>query len=262
MKDYFGETNLQEIAEQVASISGRKQKVMECLLTHKFRTKKGAEYAHHGIARRFSTLAFCIAKLNDVLPPEETKVPSKDRLETATICIQASVFNVFGILENLAHLWVNENEITSKSGKKLSLLKIGFGPKYSEIWKSLPNELKDNFVKSSEWMEVLTSFRHSLAHRIPLYIPPWILDPKNQQIFQNLDAQAVSALKEHRFDEYESLRKQQEELKFFRPWIIHSNDDGAKPIVFHSQMIADFATVEQCTQLIVAALKDRNVNAL
>ena len=44
------------------------------------------------------------------------------------------------------------------------------------------------------WFGQLENFRHALAHRIPLYIPPYIIDPKNEQAYRELEAGMNAAL--------------------------------------------------------------------
>ena len=41
---------------------------------------------------------------------------------------------------------------------------------------------------------------------------------------------------------------------FFRPFMKHSFTDPAPPVMFHAQILADFATVEEISRRILGAL--------
>jgi hypothetical protein len=53
------------------------------------------------------------------------------------------------------------------------------------------------------------------------------------------------AIKKHDFAGYDRLSVEQMKLGRFRPWVQHSFEENAAPIVFHAQMLADFNTVEE-----------------
>lgn len=61
--------------------------------------------------------------------------------------------------------------------------------------------------------------------------------------FDELDGEINRAILRMDCDEAAALRRQRDNLKFFRPFITHSWE-RARLIPFHVQMIADFKTVE------------------
>jgi hypothetical protein len=50
------------------------------------------------------------------------------------------------------------------------------------------------------------------------------------------------------------LFTEQMKLGRFRPWVQHSFEEGAKPVVFHPQMLADFTTVDELGHTTLAEL--------
>lgn len=58
----------------------------------------------------------------------------------------------------------------------------------------------------------------------------------------------TEAAKKHDFREYDRLSTEQLRLGHFRPWVQHSFEEKAKPVVFHAQMLADFNTVDELAQ--------------
>ena len=69
----------------------------------------------------------------------------------------------------------------------------------------------------------LISFRDSLAHRIPLYIPPYVIDEAAAEQHKVLDGAAVAAALAGDQAEYDRLRDEQRALGRFRPWMTHSS---------------------------------------
>lgn len=53
------------------------------------------------------------------------------------------------------------------------------------------------------------------------------------------------ALKNADIGRYEQLRSEQEKLRRFRPWMTHSWNEKSRTVVFHSQLLADYATVDE-----------------
>jgi hypothetical protein len=54
--------------------------------------------------------------------------------------------------------------------------------------------------------------------------------------------------------EHARLKLEQEALTRFRPWMKHSFADPSPPIVFHPQVLADFATIEEMCRRILSEL--------
>jgi hypothetical protein len=105
------------------------------------------------------------------------------------------------------------------------------------------------------WLSNLESFRHSLGHRIPLYIPPFIVSPADVPLYEDLETRMNEALfRRGDVAEYTRLKLEQEALTRFRPWMKHSFEDPSPPVVFHPQVLADFATIEEMCRRISSEL--------
>ncbi len=57
---------------------------------------------------------------------------------------------------------------------------------YTIIKAALSQSFNDYLGSLKNWFENLENFRHALAHRIPLYIPPFILTADDEKIFRPL----------------------------------------------------------------------------
>jgi len=99
--------------------------------------------------------------------------------------------------------------------------------------------------KDDEWFDVLDDYRHTLAHRIPLYIPPFVVMMDDEAAYTALGERKLKALVSGDVPEHERLATEQKALETFRPWMQHSFHEEARPLVIHPQLLANFNTIEE-----------------
>jgi hypothetical protein len=250
---YYTDEGLQKIEEGYANLSQRYMAVQERCIEYKFSNERAQEFAVHGFARRLNTLARCLQNVFDVIPPELEGVPTVDDAKDAAIQVQAFVINVFGALDNLAWMWVLERDLKKSNGLEIPPEWIGLRPPDTFVRKSFSPDFQAYLESIADWFEYQEGYRHALAHQIPLYIPPFAVDPKNASHFNELEAAITRAIVTRDFDGADALRKERDSLKFFRPFIVHSWG-RATPMPFHMQMIADFATIEAVSLKVLGEL--------
>ncbi|WP_096703857.1 hypothetical protein [Magnetospirillum sp. 15-1] len=218
--------------------------LMQRYIQRDYTTDLAREHAQHGFARRLGCLVHAIDMVYTALPPEQDDIPGRDKTLDATIAIQSFVSNVFGCLDNLAWIYVSEKNVRNRDGTSLVLSQITLGSE--PVRASFTDEFRAYLDRRKRWFTAMKKFRDSLAHRIPLYIPPFTILPENQGRYNALEQEANEAQKRRDFDEYDRLRAEQREIGKFRPWIAHSlYEKEARPIVFHPQLIADYNTVDE-----------------
>ena len=151
------------------------------------------------------------------------------------------MFNLFGALDNLAWIWVEEKGIKNEDGNQLREERVGLGKKHKQIRRTFSPEFRQYLNDNHEWFKHLADFRHALAHRIPLYIPRYaIVDAKEYEILQKKkDALTADP------DEYDRLTAEQMKRVQFLPVMKHSFSEKSKSVVFHPQVLSDFAMVEE-----------------
>jgi len=203
------------------------------------------EFALHGFCRRWRLLRRAVENVFRLLPLDHDEIPSDETRIDATINIQAIVFNVFGSLDNLAWIVVHERPITDKTGALIHRSKVGLGPKCKEVRQALSPDMKDYLESISRWFDGLEDFRHALAHRIPLYVPPYTVDPSRAQDYENLSIQMDIAMREMDLETHKRLAAEQLNLAKFQPLYTHSLSEGAHQMVLHAQVLADFNTVNE-----------------
>jgi hypothetical protein len=239
---YFSKEATEDLTKERAELQPALRKLKVAYAGRTYTNEQAREYAQHGLCRRLSTMVQMVDTVFEVLPPDLDEIPGLVTVMAATACIQNFVMNAFGCLENLAWIWVLEKNVRGKGGLELGRHEIGLGKLY--VRNSFSTECKTFLDDNKEWLGNLISFRDGLAHRIPLYIPPFVIEAATAEQYKTLDAAAIAAALASDQAEYGRLRGEQKALGRFRPWMTHSVLDGAPTILFHKQMLHDYVTVD------------------
>jgi hypothetical protein len=247
---------LEDIEEKYAFWQKREDDLTTAFFLHEYHTATAAIMAKHGLVRRFRTLRHCMDRTFQHVAPDETE-PSREALSDASAYLQTFIVNVYGALDNLARIWIDESGLQS-NGKSVPKGRIGLGPAFATVRGSLSKETQEYLAKADDWFKYLENYRHALAHRIPLYIPPRQLDDEAGSKWQALENELANAIRDHQLDLYDQLLAEQQKLGIFEPVMMHSfgdkPDDGT-PVRFHGQMICDLATVVEIAELILNEVK-------
>ena len=214
-------------------------------LERKFVNSKAREFAQHGLCRRLRLMLRCIEKVFEILPPDTQEVPEEDIIHDVTVHLQAFLFNTYGCLDNLAHIWVWEMNVKGKDGQFIRRERIGFGDQNREVLASLPETFTNCLSEIRDWRKDLENFRHALAHRIPLYIPPGYLIGEKAEEYHQLQRQINEAASKPDFETVDQLEEEQSALLSFHPIATHSFEEDPKIMFFHPQMLNDFHIVQE-----------------
>lgn len=241
---FFSVQQVDQLNEEYQSIEGLYQQSLHSSLffQQQLRNKDSHEFLVHGFLRRLEVLKRCIDNIFILCPLETSVLLEKDVLLDVAINLQTFVLNVFGCFDNLAWVFVKEKGIKINRGR------VGFLKDVLDdsIMSELSDELK-NYLESErhdKWRKYLKDFRDALAHRIPLYVPPQGLPPDSQRKYKEIEDEKNRALLAQDFKKYYELDSKQGALGVPLFVMKHSfSEDGSRPMVFHSQVIADFKTV-------------------
>lgn len=242
---YFKADHIKELLSGLDSSSKKAEEIFEAFTSFSYRCSKSREFAYHGLLRRIQSLQRCIQNVFSILPPDTSAIPSSDLRHDVEVNIHAFVIHVFGCLDNLAWIWVLERSVTKEDGAPLPAQWVGLRKKNEAVRRSFTIEFQNYLASLDDWMEYLESYRHSLAHRVPLYIPPFVVQYRNIDYYRNLELQIEEASRNLDHKRSNELQELQNSLKSFRPVMQHSFEEEAKPVVFHAQMLADFNTVHE-----------------
>jgi len=233
--------------------SSRCNDLTSIVIIRTYLSDRAKEFGTHGLSRRLKMLEHCMGRIFEDVPADEPS-PTPAALMDATAFIQTFVINVYGAIDNLAHIWCAEREVRDKQGRPLAPMRIGLTPKNEFVRLSLPADLQAHLAEHDAWFAYLEDYRHALAHRVPLYIPPRQLGPTDQDEYASLEAQRSEAAARRDWHLFDELGALQDRLGSFEPYIMHSYGEAARPIRFHGQLICDLATVVEIGEHIFRAL--------
>jgi hypothetical protein len=210
------------------------------VLSPKLKEEKAKEYLHQGVSRRWEVIERCIENIFSIFPAERNNLLSHEELIEIEINLHAFFVNIFGLLDNLAWVFIHEQKLTGAIDK----IKVGLFKK--ETKKYLPLKFC-NYLDSPQiklWhKQYLINYRDALSHRIPLYVPPQILNPEQKNQMMQMDQEIISCYKTRDFTNIEKLRKQQLNIGTVCPFFVHDSSES-KGVFLHAQLIADFNTIE------------------
>ena len=241
----FSQEVLQQLEEEYLTVSGKHARLLEAYLKRSYNNAREREHAQQGFLRRLKTLVRCIDKIFEILPPDRIELPTGEELSDATINIQAFVINVFGSIDNLAWIWVLEKSIERNDGSPIPDSWVGLRKKNTLVRDSFSPEFQEYLNGLDEWFDHLENFRHAVAHRIPLYVPPYVITKNKEAAYRDFEDRKTDALNRGALEDYNRLSAEQDALGVFRPVVTHSFEEGAKSFVLHPQLLADFNTVEE-----------------
>jgi hypothetical protein len=215
------------------------------------KSERAREFMQNGVNRRLWLLYRCVERIFDLFPPDRIeRLEQNDRLDVE-ICLHAFLINTYGIIENIALALAYENNLVENKSKhklKINLFRRDFR---SLLNPQLRSYLSKNTV--TQWYnEYAKNYRDALAHRIPPYVPPAVLDAGQRGKFENLDQEISRLHQVGDFDRILILRNEQERIGKSNPLFVHSFSEEALPIYLHPQLIADFATIEQLLKTAIA----------
>jgi hypothetical protein len=250
---YFSNEALDELRRGHRQVAWKCQCLVWSYLSRNYRDSRAKEYAVHGFSRRLKTLARCIDNVFIILPPDRADLPSCNELFDAMINIQAFVFNSFGSIDNLAWIWVLEKGIT-KNGLPIPNREVGLGKRYKLVRASFSTEFQEYLKGLDDWFDHLAEWRHALAHRIPLYIPPCAIPKDKEALYRQLEDCKIEPWKCGDFAECTRLKAEQEALGTFLPEMRHSFEEQSGAVSFHPQLLTDFLTIEGLAQKMLEEL--------
>jgi hypothetical protein len=219
------------------------KRLMFGYLSLRLTNEAAQEYARHGFVRRLGTLKRCIENVYSTYPPERFDKPSRDECLDLGINLQSFLFNVFGCIDNLARVWVNEKQIKDDRGRPLRDQQIGLRSGCAVVRETFSEDFLSYLTSRVDWLGYLENYRQASAHRIPLYIAPYTLDPAKLDEHNELERQKTEAHAKGDHHLWSQLNNEQEDLGRFTPYMMHSFSEGGTPVAFHFQVLADWNTV-------------------
>lgn len=212
---------------------------------------RSKEYLNHGVCRRLYIISRCIENIFSIFPPDRKELLTKDERNDVEINLHAFVIHVYGLQDNLAWLYVYEKRLESKikGGRRGVGL---FNPKTQlHLPKEVHTYLTEERIKS--WHDrYAKNYRDALAHRIPLYIPPFTIAPADRAKYEELERQTWEHLKRGELEKHKAAQAEQTRLCHISDLFLHSfaDDDRSPPMRLHPQVISDAMTIIEITKVV------------
>ncbi len=255
----YSDESLQELATNYGKVTDGLRKLFERFLTEvspKLTTPRAKEYLDHGVCRRLRVLERSIERIYEIFPPNRKEKLTRDELSDVQIYLHAFVINLFGMLDNLAWVYVLEYGLEAEVGGHKG---VGLYAKGSQ--NILPPDLKEYLNREStrNWYEAyVKNYRDALAHRIPLYVPPLVVTDAEATKWKELDSRIWESIQNQEFEELEDLKREKDSLGIVCDMFSHSfSETESKTLYIHAQLLADGATVIELCEIYLSNIWKR-----
>jgi len=241
MKIYKQE-DIQKIKSELFTVKKRYADlvVQKFELSANLKEEKAKEYLHYGVGRRLEFIERCVENIFSVFPIDRSNLLCREELMDVAINLHAFYVNIFGFLDNLAWVLIHEK----RPGGAINKMNVGLFKE--EIKQYLTDEFCQ-YLHSSQmrtWHDqYLKNYRDALSHRIPLYVPPQILNAEQKKELAQMDQEIINCYKTHDFSALAKLRKQQMNIGTICP-IVHDSCEN-RGVLLHPQVLTDFNTIEE-----------------
>ena len=242
---FYSEADVQDLLQKGEDVPRKALAIREAYIVKPFGNEKAQEYARHGFGRRIKIVSRCIERIFDLIPPTQDIPPEEENRTDTVIHVHTLMTNLYGCIDNLAWVWCYEKNIVDRRGNPIRRNDVGLRVSNREVRNSFSDEFQTYLATMDRWFEYLVNFRDALSHRIPMYIPPFSIDPRHEEKYNDLESQKLPAILEGNFKRLDALEQQLMQLAHFRPVLVHSFSEDGRQVPFHSQTIADFLTVEE-----------------
>lgn len=248
-------------AKQASQLEQDRERVLEELsdlwislarnLGPSLKTERAREYMGHGVCRRLQTIRGCIDNIFNIFPIDRTNLLNQEERVGLEINLHAFLINVHGIPDNLAWIYVLENDF--KISPKINPLQVGLFKKQTK--KHLPTEVCKylNSAVISNWHnEYAKNYRDALAHRIPPYVPPSTFTSENETMYKEINSSILEEYEKGNFDRALLLSQDLKSIGTICPAFTHSlvDAEACSPMEIHSQILVDAMTVMEIIKIL------------
>jgi len=247
----YDESSANDIMEKYSQLHHHRRKLLLQLMSFaaSLKNHKANEYLMQGVGRRLDILGRCIENIFVIFPITRKKRLISTEMTDLGINLHAFFVNVSGLLDNLGWIFAYEYDLVKNNNDgKLKKHDVGIFNKKTQIF--LPEPLRAYLTSErlvAWYSEYSKNYRDTLAHRIPLYVPPAVLKKKEQEQYyalqKEIDELDLSQLENHAI--YEKSTSKQKSLGQVAPFFAHSLEEGCRPVMLHAQVVCDYLTLEE-----------------
>jgi len=188
---------------------------------------KAQQYLRYGVGRRLRMILVAYCGVFDTIAPDRKEPLPLNEMAAVSRDLNIIYINIRGALDNYAWCIYHEREMSKTF--KWSETQVGL---FHGLFRSALHlaNLKSMLEGHIGWNDDLKSRRDPSAHRMPLYVPPAILNEKQAARHQAIWKERQEAIRKGEYERDSELANEQSRLGTFRPHFLHDPDDGGIPI--------------------------------
>ena len=205
--------------------------------------RRAIEFSVHGVSRRLDLICQCASDIFSAIPVSEATIPSRAQRKKAELALHGLFLHIYGCIDNLAWVLVLEKQLKQENGKPLPHQQVGLGEKCKRVRSILSDETNSLLDEYKTWFTHLENYRHSLAHRIPLYILPYCVDQKNVDEYRGAQNEYWQCVRSGNHVGADLADKKMQTLGHFMPFYVHSYEERAPTMWIHQQTAVDVLTL-------------------
>lgn len=218
----------------------------------------------YGLARRIQMLEHSLLVLAK-LPPDGSPALTLHQVEEVNVALNALYLNIRGSLDNSAwaltyhyHLIAKPDENRGADRQFVHL----FGRSFLAALALKDAELAEKLEAMAKWGRELSKVRDPAAHRIPLFIPPSVLDSDGGARVAQIDRDMEDAASRGDFTDFHSLMAQRWNQGVFRPVVGMSEQEGLALFALPKVLNRDLGSMLTAIEYVVAFVFAENASPL
>lgn len=219
------------------------------MLAPNIKNKNAEYYLKYGVGRRGGMMFRAFQTLLHVAEPHRSTPLTHDEQQQLSVHVNTIYINIRGCLDNLAWTYgweTNPDVMESCNPMHVNLFDKRFQKHFGD------NELFTALQSMTEWAMDLKARRDPVAHRIPLYVVPSILQPGQETEYQRLSDLHLSAAAKLDFETSEQAFSSLDQLGSYPGWMVH--DPNEPPIQIYPTIPEDLGMMLQVSDRILLSL--------
>jgi hypothetical protein len=198
-------------------------------LSEKLTNENAKTYMKHGAGRRLSMTFHAYRHISMITDPTRTQPLTHDEQQDLSRDLNVLYMHTRGVLDNFAWSLLHERHPDIASG--MNPYDVGlFSPKYRAKC-SCFSEIDKDIDAHKDWNKDVKDRRDPVAHRIPLYIPPSLLNEQEGEAYKRLWERYGQEIAELKLDDAGNTMEQMDRIGRFVPHFLHDPSKAPIPII-------------------------------
>jgi hypothetical protein len=235
---------------------GRLHRLVDVLMRdHTWKNRQDVKrHIDLGLVRRLYMLEHSIRVLSD-LPPDGSDALSLHRVEEANVALNALYLNVRGALDNAAWALIHKvpliDEPDEQNGDHRRFAHL-LGKRFLQALLDHDAELASTLGELTAWGKNLADFRDPAAHRIPLYIPPSVLDESGAARVGDIDGAIEAAAASRDWSTFHERMMERWNTGSFQSVLMLSDQERLAMVNLRALLNRDLDNLLHALELVVA----------